>query len=1077
MILLLSALGWSATLTVGSNGTYSTIQAAIGASSSGDTIEVQSGTYSECLTITHSLTFTGSGVTLSENSCTDAAMVVSSGSVSVSDWGLSASNARVVSLSGGSTSLSLNNVTIDGAGSGNLDGGAITMSGGTLNLSGGTFENNQGEKGAVIYASGGDISISDASFSYNSADAQGGVLYGIGSVDVTVSNSTFEGNGVSSSLSGFGGSFALISGGSLTITGSSFSNGSTGSKGGAIHIDHGQSTAGVSELSITDSTFTGNSSSKGGVIYAKDRTDITITGSTFESNSGNKGGVLFCNGIGSDIVINNSTFNQNTTDLSGEGGAIAGLANGANKHVGIVVTNSTFTNNEAENFGGAISIGGPYNNTQHGGVQITGSTFSENTSTNSQSAAGGAVYVSTSSSYDVEIQTSVFEENTSSISGGGVYVAGADEVSVSLTKFISNAATGAGGSYSRYGGGLMVDGISSLTVSNALFGGNSVTHTVSGYEGIGGAIYMQNVLNAQIYNAIIDQNTSTHKGGALVSDTTTALLLQNNHFLSNEGVDGGGLYLANTSNTIKNNIFAYHTGAAIYTADATSSVSPTYNDWYQNSSNAGGNASFSTSSSGNITSNPLLAGYSADGVFSDDYSLSSSSTLIDAGDPSILDIDGSVSDIGAFGGGNLLDSDGDGFSGIVDCDDSSAQTYPGAAENETNSSACMKDTDMDGYGDSDVSGTITPGTDCDDTQGSISPGAAETCDGLDNNCNGQIDENTIDGSIWYQDLDGDGFGDASNPQYFCTDPTGYTEDGTDCDDQSFSTYPGAAENETNNSACMKDADMDGYGDSDVSGDVVAGNDCDDEDAQTNPDAEEVASDGIDQNCDGGDDCFRDIDGDGFGGEETSAGFDMDCTDFNEAPAGGDCDDADPNTYPGAAENDSSTACMTDADEDGYGDAYASGDVLGGNDCNDDDASAYFGAEEIVGDGVDQDCDFKEICYEDLDGDGYGTEDTIPSNDTDCDDEGESSTSDDCDGSDSQSYPGAEEIVGDGIDQDCDGSDTSGTEPSSEPSNPSTEPSGEEVPDKSSCASVSTSESLLLAMLPSLVLFRRRSLLG
>ena len=246
---------------------------------------------------------------------------------------------------------------------------------------------------------------------------------------------------------------------------------------------------------------------------------------------------------------------------------------------------------------------------------------------------------------------------------------------------------------------------------------------------------------------------------------------------------------------------------------------------------------------------------------------------------------------------------------------------------------------------------------------------------------------------------------------------------------------------------MKDADMDGYGDSNVSGDVVAGNDCDDDDAQTNPQAEEIASDGIDQNCDGGDDCFRDIDGDGFGGEETSAGFDMDCTDFNEAPEGGDCDDADPNTYPGAAENDSDTACMTDADEDGYGDAYASGAVVGGNDCNDDDASAYFGAEEIVGDGVDQDCDFKEICYEDLDGDGYGTEDTVPSNDTDCDDEGESGTSDDCDGNDSQSYPGAEEIVGDGIDQDCDGSDASGTEPSSEPSNPSTEPSGEEVPDK------------------------------
>ena len=48
MVVVVS-LSWSATLTVGSNGTYSAIQAAIGASSSGDTIEVQSGTYGSAL--------------------------------------------------------------------------------------------------------------------------------------------------------------------------------------------------------------------------------------------------------------------------------------------------------------------------------------------------------------------------------------------------------------------------------------------------------------------------------------------------------------------------------------------------------------------------------------------------------------------------------------------------------------------------------------------------------------------------------------------------------------------------------------------------------------------------------------------------------------------------------------------------------------------------------------------------------------------------------------------------------------------------------------------------------------------
>ena len=255
-------------------------------------------------------------------------------------------------------------------------------------------------------------------------------------------------------------------------------------------------------------------------------------------------------------------------------------------------------------------------------------------------------------------------------------------------------------------------------------------HTVSGYEGNGGAICKMSA-SAQIYNVIVDQN-STHKGGALASDTVTSLP-SNNHYLNNEGVDGGGLYLASTSNTIKNNIFAYHTGAAIYTADTSSSVSPTYNDWYQNSSNAGGNASFSTSSSGNITSNPSLAGYGADGIFSDDYSLSSSSALIDAGDPAILDLDGSVSDIGAFGGNlptaTVMDL-------VVSWIRHSVHRHFQVLQNETNSSACMKVRIWMGMV------ILQYRVQLHQERTVMIPvrflQVRETCDGLDNNCNGQL---------------------------------------------------------------------------------------------------------------------------------------------------------------------------------------------------------------------------------------------------------------------------------------------------------------------------------------------------
>jgi hypothetical protein len=55
------------------------------------------------------------------------------------------------------------------------------------------------------------------------------------------------------------------------------------------------------------------------------------------------------------------------------------------------------------------------------------------------------------------------------------------------------------------------------------------------------------------------------------------------------------------------------------------------------------------------------------------------------------------------------------------------------------------------------------------------------------------------------------------------------------------------------------------------------------------------------------------------------------------PNGDDCDDADPLTYPGAATQDSETDCMTDADQDGFGDDSPENEAITpGSDCDDSD---------------------------------------------------------------------------------------------------------------------------------------------
>jgi len=273
------------------------------------------------------------------------------------------------------------------------------------------------------------------------------------------------------------------------------------------------------------------------------------------------------------------------------------------------------------------------------------------------------------------------------------------------------------------------------------------------------------------------------------------------------------------------------------------------------------------------------------------------------------------------------------------------------------------DNDKDGFG---VGASCDGRPDCDDNNQAIHPGAAEICgDDLDNDCDGNIDNGCP--GVDCNDLDGDGSpsgADCQQPDCDDADPERSPLLQETCGDGKDNDCDGIVDDCCPGSTCC-DSDNDGYG---VGTDCPGPQDCNDDNPQAGESSDEVCGDGKDNDCDGiVDDCCPgvlccDSDNDGYGvGVGCEGPQDPDDNDPNiPAPVeicGNGLDD-DGNGIP----DDGCRETCTDNDGDGYcvgdGDCSQShpGCVNKPKDCDDTNKDVHPGAQDSCDNVIDDNCD-------------------------------------------------------------------------------------------------------------------------
>lgn len=355
---------------------HATIQDAIDAALSGETVSICTGTHSEKFSITEQ---TDLHLT-SESNDSQSTVLDGGGRGPILRVGSTVDNVRIDNLTFKS------GFAISESG-GEQDGGAINSDATRLVVEDCQFNDNWAErKGGAIYHSGNSADLVGSSFDDNAAGDSGGAIV----LDHEEGTYVLRDSSLSSNNASYCGGAAFYTG-SLSLDNVIFNQNEALFYGGGVAWESNDDSA----LALVDTVLENNSSNCGGGIALVGASDTQLS-----------------------LLVNGSSFlNNHAFYLGGalywEGSGEAGMT------TTFVLEDSAFTGNSSESAGGAVAVDGP---------SVASSTMQRVSFTsNSASAGGGAVFLEPDIAVELLVQECEFSQNSVNTFGGAIHVGGASE--------------------------------------------------------------------------------------------------------------------------------------------------------------------------------------------------------------------------------------------------------------------------------------------------------------------------------------------------------------------------------------------------------------------------------------------------------------------------------------------------------------------------------------------------------------------------------------------------------------------------------------------------------------------------